>query len=264
MKQSSLGFGVVGSLPLPTVEAIAQGADAAGLATLWFNEAGDGDAIQRVAAAQMSSTNLTMGIGVINLDGKTSAQIIARIRELAVDPTRLILGVGASKPPSPLTTVREALSILKAELSCPVVVGSLGPRMRKLGAESGDGLLFNWLPPEDAAKTTHTLREQAAEAGNPNALAATYVRTALGPAAFPVLESEAAKYSAIPSYAANFGRLGISAMQGAVYGPTPEDIQAGLLAFDGTVDHLVVRAITGSDDAESYLALIEALSPLAR
>lgn len=263
MKNSSLGFGVTGNLAISTVEAIANRADQLGLATLWFNQTPDGDALLRVAAAQAISPRLTMGVGVINLDQSSADQIILRIQELGIDQSRLIIGIGASAKPSPLSTVREALAELKSSLTSAVVVGSLGPKMRQLGAEAGDGLLFNWLPPTFAAETTAQLREHAAASGNPTAIAATYVRTALGAAAYPVLMSEAAKYSSFPSYAANFARLGITAIEGAVYGEESADIVSGLKAFDGTVDHVIVRAITATDDTDNYLELLDAIGPLA-
>ena len=264
MKSSRLGFGVVGSLPLDTVRDIAAAADRLGFASLWFNETPDGDALERVALAQETSDRLRFGIGVINLDAKSPERILADIDRRGIDTERLILGVGASRKPSPLTTVRNGIEILRQSISAPVIVGSLGPRMRQLGAEQGDGLLFNWLPPRYAAETRDTLRHQAAAAGKSDSIAATYVRTALGPDALSALEREAAKYSAIPSYAANFERLGISAMESAVYGDDPASIITGLEAFDGTVDVVIVRAITATDDTEDYLTLLEAVAPLAR
>jgi len=262
MKISKLGFGVAGALSIPTVEAIAARADVLGMATLWFNETLDGDALSRVATAQAVSKQLVIGVGVINLDAKNPALIAKNLASRGVDTSRLILGIGASRKPSPLATVSGGLRALRSLLPCPVVVGSLGPRMRQLGAEQGDGLLFNWLPPEFAGETTEVLRKQAAAAGNAAPIAATYVRTALGSAALPVLQQEAAKYSAIPSYAANFSRLGITAMDGAVWGQTPEEVRTGLKKFDGTVDHVVVRAITAKEEVEHYLELLEAVAPL--
>lgn len=263
MQSSRLGFGVVGSLPLETVGAISERADRLGFSSLWFNETPDGDALERVALAQSLTTNLVLGVGVINLDAKSPARILADVQRREIDPARLILGVGASGKPSPLTTVGAGIEALKDVLTAPVIVGSLGPKMRQLGAERGDGLLFNWLPPIYAAATTETLRQQAASAGRGQPIAATYVRTALGEEALPVLEREAAKYSSFPSYAANFARLGTTAMESAVFGTEPADVRAGLEAFDGTVDDIIVRAITPTDDPRHYLDLLEAVAPLA-
>ena len=45
MQHSQLGFGVTGHLPMDTVRAIARRAGEIGLASLWFNETADGDAL---------------------------------------------------------------------------------------------------------------------------------------------------------------------------------------------------------------------------
>lgn len=263
MKTSKLGFGVVGSLSISTVREIAKRAEEIGLYSLWFNETPEGDAIERMRVATSVTERLVVGSGVINVD-RTAASAIARsVRERGLDESRIVIGIGASAKPSPLQTVRTAIAELREELSCPIVVGSLGPRMRQLGAEAGNGLLFNWLTPEHAAETTRTMRDQASAAGNTSVESATYIRTAMGEDALKALESEAAKYSAIPSYAANFERLGITAMESAVYGSSPEEVAEGVAAFDGTVDHAIVRAITATDDVSDYLRLLDAIAPLA-
>lgn len=263
MKTSKLGFGVVGSLDVDTVREIAKRAEEIGLHSLWFNETPDGDAIERVRVATTVTDRLVVGSGVINVDRTPASAILAAIRRRELDEARIVIGIGASAKPKPLHTVATAIEELRERLSCPIVVGSLGPRMRQLGAEAGNGLLFNWLTPEHAADTTRTMRRQAAEAGNPSVQSATYIRTAMGEAALESLRAEAARYSAIPSYAANFERLEITAMDSAVYGASPEDVAKGVSAFDGTVDHAIVRAITATDDTGHYLWLLDAIAPLA-
>jgi hypothetical protein len=63
------------------------------------------------------------------------------------------------------------------------------------------------------------------------------VRTIAEDAARPALEAEARRYETVPSYAANFERAGICAIDATV------DAAAGLAPFD-VVDELVLRAIT--------------------
>lgn len=262
MNHSKLGFGVTGDLPIDLIQDIARHLEATGFHSFWFNETSDGDAIARISAAAAVTRNLTFGTGVINLDTKSPQSIIQAVQRASLPLDRVMLGVGASAKPHPLATVKAGVAALKDALSVPVVVGSLGPRMRQLGAEYADGLLFNWLPPVQAGETTATMRQQAGAAGN-DAIAATYIRTALGKPALLRLESEAAKYSSFPSYAANFERLGITAMQSAVYGEAPEQVAQGIAAFDGTVDFAIVRAITANEQFEDYKALIDAVRPLA-
>jgi len=263
MKTSRLGFGIVGALDLNTVRQVALRAEELGIHSLWVNDTPGGDSLARLEVAAAVTSRLRFATGVIAVDRKPAGEIIDEVRKRALPLDRLTIGIGSAAKPSPLTRVRENLDILRAELGAPVVVGSLGPKMRKLGAEASNGLLFNWLTPAYAKETTIELRRQAAEAGNPGVESATYIRTALGADAMQVLEEEAARYSAIPSYAANFARLGITAMETSVHAGTPESIVEGIRAFDGAVDHAIVRAITPTHDVEHYLRLLDAIAPLA-
>lgn len=262
MKHSKLGFGIVGALDLDTVRAIASKAEKLGIHSLWVNDTPGGDSLARLEAAAAVTSSLRLATGVISVNRKPAGQILAEVERRRLPLDRLTIGIGSAAPPSPLRRMEESLATLRESLAAPVVVGALGPRMRCLGAERGNGLLFNWLTPEFALATTDEMRNQATAAGNVPVESATYVRTALGADSLPHLEEEAARYSSIPSYAANFKRLGITAMETAVHGTTADDITHGISAFDGTVDHVVVRAITATDDPEHYLRLLEAVSPL--
>jgi alkanesulfonate monooxygenase SsuD/methylene tetrahydromethanopterin reductase-like flavin-dependent oxidoreductase (luciferase family) len=260
--QSNLGFGIVGSLDLEIVRAIAIRAEELGYHSLWVNDTPGGNSLERLDIAAQVTDRLVLATGVISVDRISPQQIVDASESRQLPQQRVILGIGSSAPPSPLGRMAEAIAALRGTLECPVIVGSLGPRMRRLGAEKGNGLLFNWLPPEHAARTTAEMREQAGAAGNAPVISATYVRTALGADALQELEREAKRYTTIPSYAANFERLGIKAIDTAVAASTPGDVIEGLKAFDGTVDHVVLRAITPAHELEHYLRLLEAAAPL--
>lgn len=64
-----------------------------------------------------------------------------------------------------------------------------------------------------------------------------YVRTIAEPDAHAALEREADRYASVPSYAANFARLGIRAIDATI------SDAARLGEFD-VVDEVVLRAIT--------------------
>lgn len=263
MKKSKLGFGVVGSLDLETVRGIAVRAEEFGLHSLWFNDTPGGDSLARIEVAASATSSLRFGTGVISVDRKPADQIAAEIEERQLPLGRLTIGIGSAAPPSPLDRIEQNLEVLRESLGAPVVVGALGPKMRQLAAERSNGVLFNWLTPEFALATTEEMRSQAAAIGNAPVESSTYVRTAFGAGALPRLREEAAKYTSIKAYGANFSRLGISAMETAVHGETAIEIAAGVAAFDGTVDHVIVRAITATDDLDHYLRLLDAIAPLA-
>jgi hypothetical protein len=75
------------------------------------------------------------------------------------------------------------------------------------------------------------------------------------------LRQEADRYAAIPSYAANFTRMGVKPVETAIAAQTPEAIAPALARWRGVVDELVLRAITGADTVEETVALVRAARP---
>lgn len=255
-----MGFGITGSLAHDVVRQLAPRVEAAGFRTLWINHGGDGGnslASMRVAAGVTST--LRLASGVIPVDRMLASDVIAGVREMGLPADRIVLGIGASKPPSPLQTVREAANAIRNELGVPVVVGALGPKMRRLGVRETDGVLLNWLTPQGARLAMDDKERDLAEAGNQASEVALYIRCALGEDALPRLRQEADRYDNIPSYAANFRRLGFAAIDSAVHALEPEGIREGLRPFLEIVDEPVVRAITATDSIDEYLALLDAV-----
>jgi hypothetical protein len=85
-----------------------------------------------------------------------------------------------------------------------------------------------------------------------------YVRVALGPAAGGRLHEEGGRYAAIPAYGAHFERMGVKPVDTGIAASSPADIKAGLAAWHGAVDEIVLRAIVGKDTAEDHLTLLRA------
>ncbi|WP_354002986.1 LLM class flavin-dependent oxidoreductase [Microbacterium elymi] len=66
-----------------------------------------------------------------------------------------MLGIGSGQASGPvLAPMRNGIDALRAGTDAPIVVGALGPKMRALAAEAGDGMLLSWLTPQDAAAQT--------------------------------------------------------------------------------------------------------------
>ena len=151
--------------------------------------------------------------------------------------------------------------MLEERLEAPILVGALGPNMCALAGKSSDGVLLNWLTAEYVAPSAAIVTAAAREDGRPRPLIFGYVRTVYGPGAREVFAEEASRYGRFPAYAANFTRMGTPAEATAVIGDTAAEIQAGLASFAGELDETVVRAITGEERADTYLALLEAAAP---
>ena len=240
---------------------LAPAAEAAGYHTFWVNDTPHGDGLASLRAAAEVTSEILLGVGVIPLD-RQPADVIARPRRrarsaAAAADRRHRLG----KPQGGLARVREGATTLEQRLEAPIVVGALGPNMCAMAGRSSDGVLLNWLTAEYVAPSAAIVTAAAREAGRPRPLILGYVRTVYGPGAREVFAEEAGRYGRYPAYAANFARMGTPAEATAVIGDTAAEIQAGLASFASELDETVVRAITGEESADAYMALLEAAAP---
>jgi alkanesulfonate monooxygenase SsuD/methylene tetrahydromethanopterin reductase-like flavin-dependent oxidoreductase (luciferase family) len=257
---STMGFGITGTVEHDVVRELAPRIEDAGFRTLWINHAGSGDALASMQVAASVTTRLRLASGVIPVDRMPAEEIVRSVQERALPLDRIVLGIGASAPPSPLSTLDQAVSHIRERLAVPIMIGALGPKMRRFGVQETNGVLLNWLTPDGARAAIADKQRDLADSPDSDAEVALYIRVALGEAARPVLEREASRYEGIPSYAANFTRLGFRAIGSAVYGESGEAIREGLEPYTGLVDEPVVRAITPDDSLASFLALVDAVS----
>ncbi len=255
-----LGFGVAGSLGHDIIRVVAQRIECEGFRTLWINDTPEGDSLSGLAAAAEVTTSLRLATGVISIDRRPPAAIIHSIQEHRLPEKRLVIGIGGSARPGPLNRVQQSLIELRQRLTCRLMVGSLGPKMRRLGAQESDGILLNWLTPDAARQAVLDKNRDATRRDTTRVESCLYVRTALGTAATERMGEEAERYQHIPSYAANFARMGVDAVETTISGTSPKQIHEGLDRYSGILDELVVRAITASDTAEEYLELTDAIA----
>lgn len=253
---SKFGFGITGKVPLDVVRQLALLVEQAGFGSMWFNHIPGGNAYASMQVAAEVTSTITLGSGVTSIDSMMSAKEVAdEVHERGLPTDRIIIGIGANKPPSPLGTIRQGIDLIHAELpNAPVYVGALGPKMRALGVQRGEGVLLNWLTP-DAARTAMEERHQ--HAPHSGAKVALYIRCALGDDNHEAIQLEAERYEGFPSYSANFDRLGFRAMDAAVAVQTGTQLRDRLAAFQGVVDQPILRAITAEDTLDAYASLVE-------
>lgn len=246
-----LSLGVAAAIGSDIAARIAPAAEAAGLHALWVNDVPGHDALAVLAAAARTTDRLVLATGVLPVDRRSPGEILDRVSALGLPSHRLVLGIGSGAlSVGAVDRVTDAATALRAASGARVVVGALGPKMRRRGAEASDGVLLSWLTPGLAER-------QASEAHDlaPSAHIALYVRAALEPAAAGRLEEETARYASYPAYAANFARLGIAAADTVV---VSDGAGATVAAYRASVDEVVLRAITRGDDTAAYLRFIEA------
>ncbi|MDF3040822.1 MAG: putative oxidoreductase [Thermomicrobiales bacterium] len=255
------GFGVAGALPHDVIRALAPAAEAAGYHTFWVNDTPHGDGLAALRVAAEVTSEIQLGVGVIPLDRQPADTIALRVDELDLPQQRLIVGIGSGNPNGGLARVREGAATLEERLEAPIVVGALGPNMCALAGRSSDGVLLNWLTAEYVAPSAAIVSAAAREAGRPRPLIFGYVRTVYGAGARDIFAEEAGRYARYPAYAANFTRMGTPAEATAIIGDTAAEIQTGLASFTGELDETVVRAITGEESIDAYMALLAAAAP---
>lgn len=254
-----LSLGLAGSVPAEVIRQAAVRAEQAGLHALWLNDTPAGDALAGLATAAEVTTTLRLATGVIPLDRRDAATVAARVDEFGLPHERLVLGVGSGAERRPLRLMADGVAELRSRLDVPIVLGALGPAMRRLGAERADGLLLSWLTPATASAARDEAITDAAAAGREAPRVVLYVRTAVEPAAVAELELEAARYASYPNYAANFARIGHGALDATIRGVDRAALASGIDAYADTVDELVLRAITPDSGADSIRRFIDAV-----
>ena len=252
------GFAVFAGVAPEIIRASAREAEALGYSSFWVNHPGPVDGLGSLARAAAESRRLDLGVGVIPLHTRGPESIVDGVRQHALAPARLLLGVGSPNPEA-LKRVRDGVAAIRAKLSTRVIVAALGPKMCHLAGEVADGVLFNWLTPEYAKRSAELVRAGAEAAKRPVPRLYAYVRVALGPAA-ERLADEGGRYDAIPAYHAHFVRRGVKPIDTAIAATSPDGIKTALKTWDGAVDEVVLRAITARDTVDDHLALVRAAS----
>jgi alkanesulfonate monooxygenase SsuD/methylene tetrahydromethanopterin reductase-like flavin-dependent oxidoreductase (luciferase family) len=229
-----------------------------GYASFWLNNPPGGDAIPTLGAVARLTASIQLGIGIIPLSHTAPDAIVDDVSRNALPLHRLYLGVGSGSGLDGVRRVREGVEALRSRIQTEVVVAALGPAMCRLAGRQADGVLLNWLTPGFARQASEWVREGAEAAGKPMPRVMVYVRAAIGDAARRRLDAEAARYEAIPQYAAHFERMGASALQTSISASSPAELQEALLVWDGVVDEVVVRVIPSSDTVDDVLAIASA------
>ncbi|WP_203137841.1 LLM class flavin-dependent oxidoreductase [Microbacterium sp. JZ31] len=257
MDLQRVSVGIAASAGPDAARRIAPLIEAAGLGALWVNETPGHNALEVVAAAAEVTSAIRIATGVIPVDRRPVAELRDDLARLTLPADRLTLGVGSGAARGGvLRLMRDAIDGLRAGGVTDVVLGALGPKMRRLAAERADGVVLNWLTPDAASA-------QAAEhhATDARGRVALYVRTAADAAALPRLEEEAGRYGRIPSYAANFARLGFGPLDTVI---RPGEAHERVAAYLDAVDEVVLRAVAPADGPDDYARFVEDVTAAIR
>ena len=176
-------------------------AERLGYRDAWSFEADGVDAFAPLAVAGEAS-GLRLGTAIVNVYTRGPATLAMSAAGLAeIAPGRFILGIGSGSDViveswnggafrKPLTRVRELTQFLRRALAgervvfrgetfsvdgfrlsrpltapVPIYIAALRSGMLSLAGEVADGVILNWLAPEDVPRCVAVVREAAAKAG---------------------------------------------------------------------------------------------------
>lgn len=212
------GIGLSEDLPLQAQQDLARATEAAGLRSLWTNEATGRDALLVCQAWAAATTTLEVGIGVVPIWTRSPAQLAMAAATLQeVSAGRFLLGLGVSHPATmgpwhdaevrrPRTAAEDTLRIVRTLTAGDPVdhdgvrsstrfrlrisptpppartyLAAMGPRMLELAGRVADGVLLNWSSPSEVARAVGHVRDaaEAADRDPASVETATYVRVAV-------------------------------------------------------------------------------------
>jgi alkanesulfonate monooxygenase SsuD/methylene tetrahydromethanopterin reductase-like flavin-dependent oxidoreductase (luciferase family) len=254
-------FGVTAGLDPEVATPLAARCQELGYSSMWSNDHPGAKGLETLAAYAKGADRVDLGVAVIALDRQSAEEIAADIDRLELDRKRLWLGLGAGFTEKPLTTMREALPGLRDTLpGVRLVLAAMGPKMCALGGAEWDGVFFNWMTPEYAAKAREWVESGASEAGRDAPPTFGYVRTAVGGDAESRLAKDEAFYRDLhKGYRDHFDRMGAPEGTVGVAAENAGDADEELARYRA-LDTVVVRALA-SATFEDMSALAEGASP---
>jgi alkanesulfonate monooxygenase SsuD/methylene tetrahydromethanopterin reductase-like flavin-dependent oxidoreductase (luciferase family) len=257
----SRGFGVAAGLEPDVARSLAARCADLGYDSIWSNDHPGALGLETLAAFAEAAPDLDLGVAVMALDRHEPEAIAGHVERLGIDRDRLWLGVGAGFHPKPLTSMREALPLLREALpGVSLVLAAMGPRMSAFAGAEFDGVFFNWMTPAFAASAREHVEAGAREAGRGTPPVLGYVRTAVGPDAAERLAKEESFYRDLhDGYRNHFERLGEPKGTVGVATAGRDQAQAALGAYEA-LDAVVVRGLA-SATVEAMTAVAEAAAP---
>jgi alkanesulfonate monooxygenase SsuD/methylene tetrahydromethanopterin reductase-like flavin-dependent oxidoreductase (luciferase family) len=255
------GLGVTAGLDVGLARELACHCEQLGYHSLWSNDEPAAAGLDTLAQFAAATAKIQLGVGVLPLHRHQPAQIAAEVDRVGIDPARLWLGIGSGALAVQIDALERAVDELRARLpeATRIVVAAMRPRLCRLGGAVADGVLLNWMLPNQAARARGWVHEGAAQQGRAAPVVASYVRVAVGPGASGRLHEEERFYRTIneghrkhfATMDAAVGSVGIAASQRS-------DVLKALAPYHAALDLPIVRVLA---DASLLSAVTDAAAP---
>ena len=253
---TALAFGIRGNLPPEFAAEVARAAEVKGYRAFWITAGLGPPSLGLLAAAAKVTSTITLGVGAIPLSHCTPKDVLVEVRRWDLPQERLIVGVGSGFQPLPLTRFTSYIGDLTGDLSCPVVVGAMGPRTCALAGRT-DGVLLTLVTPDHARRSVGWVAAGAAEAGRPAPPSYAYMSTAVGEDSLEQLREEARTFVQYPAFVRHFERLGTPPEMAGIAVRSLDELPARLADWDGVVDQVIMRTTRHANSLEQTLTLLD-------
>jgi alkanesulfonate monooxygenase SsuD/methylene tetrahydromethanopterin reductase-like flavin-dependent oxidoreductase (luciferase family) len=257
------GLGITAGLDPELTRDLAVRCERLGYHSLWSNDDPGASGLETLAHFAAVAPQLELGVGVLPLDRYHAARIASEVERLGIDPGRLWIGIGSGRLRRQVDVVRRAVAELREilPLEARIVVAAMGPRLCRLGGAAADGVLLNWMLPDQAAEARRWVQEGAHDAGRAPPVVASYVRVAVGSGSLQRLRDEEGRYRSINDrHRRHFAAMNVPLGSVGVAASTPSEVYEGLAPYQSALDLPIVRVLADRD-ATSLALVADAAAP---
>jgi alkanesulfonate monooxygenase SsuD/methylene tetrahydromethanopterin reductase-like flavin-dependent oxidoreductase (luciferase family) len=257
------GLGITADLDAGLARELGARCEQLGYHSLWSNDEPTASGLETLARLAAAAPRLELGVGVLPLDRHHPTRIGTEIDRLGLDPAKLWLGIGSGQLRTQIEPVRRAVTELR-ELLPPgtrIVVAAMRPRLCRLGGALADGVLLNWMLPNQLAEARRWIQAGADEAGRAAPILASYVRVAVGSRSLQRLRDEERHYRTIDErHRAHFSAMHAPLGGVGVAASTRREVHEKLAPYQSALDLPIVRVLANAD-ATSLTAVAAAAAP---
>ena len=221
-----------------------------GYHSLWSNDEPGESGLETLADFSAGAPRLELGVGVLPLDRHRPADIAAEIGRLGLDPAKLWLGIGSGSLRPQLDVVRRSVAELRELLpeGTRFVVAAMRERLCRLGGAIADGVLLNWMLPDQSARSREWVREGAEEAGRAAPLVASYVRVAVGAGSLQRLRDAEGFYRTVTEgHRRHFEAMDVPLGTVGVAASSRTEVLDALAPYQSALDLAIVRVLAERD-----------------
>ena len=161
------GLGITAGLAAGLARDLAARCEQLGYHSLWSNDEPAASGLQTVGHFAAAAPRLELGVGVLPLDRHQPSRIGTEIDRLGIDPARLWIGIGCGQLRPQIDPLQRAVAELRERLprGTRIAVAAMRPRLCRLGGALADGVLLNWMLPDQLAEARRWVQEGSRRGG---------------------------------------------------------------------------------------------------